>query len=79
MLMMNSLLTNVVDFRFRLEAGEVSRSKLMEVLTIWKLKMALMLPMKTSLVCCFVVVYVVVADRDAVEDFVDVDVLVVDC
>jgi hypothetical protein len=43
---------------------EVSRSKLMEVLTIWKLKMALMLPMKTSLVCCFVVVvvYVVVAD-----------------
>lgn len=63
MLMMNSLLTNVVDFRFRLEAGEVSRSKLMEVLTIWKLKMALMLPMKTSLVCCFVV-YVV---ADAVE------------
>ena len=59
MLMMNSLLTNVVDFRFRLEAGEVSRSKLMEVLTIWKLKMALMLPMKTSLVCCFVVVVVV--------------------
>ena len=61
--MMNSLLTNVVDFRFRLEAGEVSRSKLMEVLTIWKLKMALMLPMKTSLVCCFVVYVVAVTGK----------------
>ena len=57
LLMLMSLLT--VDCH--LEAGEVSRSELMEVLTIWKLKMALMLPMKTSLVCCFVVVVSVVA------------------
>ena len=69
MLMMNSLLTNVVDFRFRLEAGEVSRSELMEVLTIWKLKMALMLPMKTSLVCCFVVVVVFVAAVENLKNF----------